>query len=419
MWWIFLSLGVFSRNRHIAFKFDSSCFAKYGFTACKQVPPPGYIFIFFWAEEPGLTHNKNCWTATCSIISSHDKRIKGSQIHPLEWSCLGYCLMPHFCQSGVPRGRCVDPASKKTAFYLTQTVQRLSHCTNPLSVWVPSWLGLRLGVGNNHPLCWEGVIDGASGPVGVSSRMHHGRVDGLNYRQPGLLKWRWQQEWWSWQQLPWQRWHTWGQKKYHQRMDGGHSTTNVRWHAERRRGRVKQLVGGCYDGSTGKMRTRSITMAVKVVQRSQKGGGGDKTISTAGSMQVIVKQNINNLSIFFYQSICSASSSCFIAVANSIRFLPPPPPPRTCDTPPMLLGMIKALIASLPPSKHHHCCHQPAPCSDLCKPLFIHVFCIHLLLTQVLVVVCPLTYVCRIPSKHCVRNYNNCNLLEININFTL
>jgi hypothetical protein len=33
-------------------------------------------------------------------------------------------------------------------------------------------------------------------------------------------------------------------------------------------GRVKQLVNGCYNGSTGKMRRRSMMMAVKAVQRS-------------------------------------------------------------------------------------------------------------------------------------------------------
>jgi hypothetical protein len=37
-------------------------------------------------------------------------------------------------------------------------------------------------------------------------------------------------------------------------------------------GRAKQLVGGYYNGSTGKMRRRPMMMAIKAVQNSQGGG---------------------------------------------------------------------------------------------------------------------------------------------------
>ncbi len=48
-------------------------------------------------------------------------------------------------------------------------------------------------------------------------------------------------------------------------------------------GRVKQLVGGYYDGSTGKMRRRPMKMAAEAMQSSQGGGGGGEGATSSAA----------------------------------------------------------------------------------------------------------------------------------------
>ncbi len=88
-------------------------------------------------------------------------------------------------------------------------------------------------------------------------------------------------------------------------------------------GRVKQLVGGYYNGSTGKMRRRLMTMAIGAVQRSQGGGGGGEgQPPQQGTFRLPSRRFFIILVIFlFYQSTHSASSSFLITVANAIEFL--------------------------------------------------------------------------------------------------
>jgi hypothetical protein len=45
-------------------------------------------------------------------------QIKGIPIHPPEGSCSGYPLIPYSAASDACSRRCVNPAAKKTAFYL-------------------------------------------------------------------------------------------------------------------------------------------------------------------------------------------------------------------------------------------------------------------------------------------------------------
>ena len=68
-----------------------------------------------------------------SIMSSLGRTIKGSTIHSLEGSCLGYCVMPYFCGFDQCSWRYVNPALKNAAFLLAQTERLQFH-----RVYLPS-----------------------------------------------------------------------------------------------------------------------------------------------------------------------------------------------------------------------------------------------------------------------------------------
>ncbi len=90
---------------------------------CKQLRLPGFFILFSVQKRPTLTEvlSENWHSSTCSIISSPAVGIKGSPIHPLQGSCLGYLLVPYFCWLDLFSRRCVSCAAKKTALFLAWT----------------------------------------------------------------------------------------------------------------------------------------------------------------------------------------------------------------------------------------------------------------------------------------------------------
>ncbi len=80
-----------------------------------------------------------------SVLLAAVDQIKGSSIHPLGGSCLGYYLIPYFCQLDVQCRCYINPAAKNAAFLLARTVRLPSLCAYLPSVWVlscphrPAW----------------------------------------------------------------------------------------------------------------------------------------------------------------------------------------------------------------------------------------------------------------------------------------
>ncbi len=99
------------------------------YTPCKGMWPPRFFSFFPPAEEASNKQNKNCLLATCNVILAAVDQIKGSLIHLLEGSCLGYCVIPIFTDwAGV--GCCVNPAAKNASFLLARTVGCLKALIN-------------------------------------------------------------------------------------------------------------------------------------------------------------------------------------------------------------------------------------------------------------------------------------------------
>jgi hypothetical protein len=69
-------------------------------------------------QATGQNKSENCGPTTGRIDSAAVGRIKGIPIHPPEGSCSGYPLIPYSAASEACSRRCVNPAAKKTAFYL-------------------------------------------------------------------------------------------------------------------------------------------------------------------------------------------------------------------------------------------------------------------------------------------------------------
>ena len=88
-------------------------------TACTRVPPAALKKKKSHnPQATGQNKSKNCGPTTRRIDSAAVGRIKGIPIHSLEGSCSGYPLIPYSAASDACSRRCVNPAAKKTAFYL-------------------------------------------------------------------------------------------------------------------------------------------------------------------------------------------------------------------------------------------------------------------------------------------------------------
>ncbi len=104
--------------------------------------------------------NKNWRTATHRVPSAPADQIKGSPIHPLEESCLGFCVIPFFHQLDRCSWRCVDPDAKNAAFLVAQSARLLSRCAYLLSPCIlsrpscPAWLGVMCCCLNCVFECW-------------------------------------------------------------------------------------------------------------------------------------------------------------------------------------------------------------------------------------------------------------------------
>ena len=117
-------------------------------TPCKQLGQPGFLF-FSHTTEAGHNQNENWLLATCSVLLPTVVQIKGSPIYPLVvGSCLGYCMIPYFCQSDVRCQYYINPTAQNAAILLAWTVWLLScHAYQP-SAWVlicpscPAWQGV-------------------------------------------------------------------------------------------------------------------------------------------------------------------------------------------------------------------------------------------------------------------------------------
>ncbi len=97
---------------------------------------PGFLF-FSHTTEAGHNQNKNWLSATCSVLLPAVVQIKGSPIYPLVvGSCLGYCMIPYFCQSDVRCQYDINPTAQSAAFLLAWTARLLSCHAYPTSAWV-------------------------------------------------------------------------------------------------------------------------------------------------------------------------------------------------------------------------------------------------------------------------------------------
>ena len=66
---------------------------------------------FFFQIPPSPKKRPATNTTLHSLLLTAVDRIKGIPIHPLEGSCLGYCVISYFCGYDMRRGRCVNPAA--------------------------------------------------------------------------------------------------------------------------------------------------------------------------------------------------------------------------------------------------------------------------------------------------------------------
>ncbi len=79
--------------------------------------------MFFFSSILSTAHsaspiqfNKYEQTTRCTLSPAVDQ-IKGSSMHPLEGSCLGYCVIPYFRGFDMRCWGNIDPAAKKSSIF--------------------------------------------------------------------------------------------------------------------------------------------------------------------------------------------------------------------------------------------------------------------------------------------------------------